>query len=386
MNKVSNDGSDLNRTLDNIVAAASGPFETAVTMPPTAYTSLDIYELERKHIFETQWVCVGRVDELSKQGDFFTTRVADEPLVILRNDDDEIIAMSNVCRHKWTQLLDGCGNTKRIVCPYHAWTYDLKGCLVHSKFMDRSADFNESEIYLPRVSCDVWRGFIYVRLADKGEKISSQLSGLDARTFDYHMEEMTLICGEQEVWANNWKLLAENFTETYHVFHTHRDSIAHYTPTELTEIQDGDAAHSFGVSPLLKDAMPESPFEPFHPDLSEQHQNEFCMIGVYPNQMIALAPDRFFYMCLTPEGPAKVRTKWGVACYEKEALEDAVKGIEDIYRTINEEDKLRLERIQTSLNSRFARQGSISCYEKMNWEFTGYIARHICMQENKLTL
>jgi len=366
---------NLDELLAGIRAAAERPFESGITMPPLSYTSPELLALEQEKVFSTQWVCVGRVEELPSVGDYFTVRVADEPIIIVRAEEHQIRALSNVCRHKWTQLLDGCGNTNRIVCPYHAWTYDLGGALVHTRFMDKSEAFEPSDCALPQIECDQWRGFIYVRIDGDGSSLAQQLRGLDARTFDYHMEDMTQICGGEEIWAANWKLLAENFTETYHVFHTHRDSIAKYSPTELTVIMDGDAAHSFGVNPVYKDAMEESPFEPFHPELSEQHQEEFCMIGLFPAQMIALAPDRMFYMCLTPLGPDRLHTKWGVACYDRNLSSEAAAGIEGIYQTINAEDRIRLERVQTSLKSRFASSGAISQYEKLNWEFTRYLAR-----------
>ena len=369
---------NLQATLEGIRKAADQPFDKAITMPPRAYTCEQVLALEQQKIFATQWVCVGRVEEVANVGDYFVTRVADEPLIIVRSQADTILALSNVCRHKWTQLLEGRGSAQRIVCPYHAWTYDLQGTLVHARFMDKSCGFKAEEHCLPRVACDSWRGFVYVRIEGDDNDLHAQLAGLDARTFDYHMEDMRLICSGDEIWASNWKLLAENFTETYHVFHTHRESIERYTPTQSTIIMDGDAAHSFGVNPLLKEAMTESPFEPFHPELSERHQRQFCMIGLFPNQMIALAPDRFFYMCLTPVGADKVRLKWAVCSHDHQADEQTRRGIEGIYTTINGEDKLRLERIQTSLGSRFAEQGPISCYEKMNWEFTRYLAGHLC--------
>jgi choline monooxygenase len=372
---MSNGQSNLDVLLSGIGAAAAQPFETGITMPPLSYTSAELLALEHEKIFSTQWICVGRAEEIPTVGDYFTVRVAEEPIVVVRAGARQIRALSNVCRHKWTQLLDGHGNTSRIVCPYHAWTYDLDGALVHTRFMENSGGFDPSKCALPQIECDLWRGFIYVRIDGDDSSLAEQFSGLDARTFDYHMEDMTQICGGEEIWEANWKLLVENFTETYHVFHTHRDSIAKYSPTELTMIMDGDAAHSFGVNPLFKDAMEESPFEPHHPELSDKHQEEFCMIGLFPAQMIALAPDRIFYMCLTPLGPDRLHSKWGVACYDHNLSTEAAAGIEGIYQTINAEDRIRLERVQTSLKSRFARSGPISQYEKLNWEFTRYLSR-----------
>ena len=101
------------------------------------------------------------------------------------------------------------------------------------------------------------------------------------------------------------------------------------------------------------------------------------MIGVYPAQMLALAPDRVFYMCLIPEGVGHVRTKWGVASCDHAMPRRTAEVIEALYRRINAEDRMRLESAHSSLGSRFADTGRISCYETMNWEFIRYLARRL---------
>ena len=346
-------------------------------MPPGAYTSAELLELELEEIFAKEWMCVGRVEEIPAVGDYFAIEVAGEPLIVVRSKADEIRALANVCRHKWTRLADGRGQTRRFACPYHAWTYDLQGCLVHARYMETSAGFDPAEHSLPQVRSEIWRGFIYVNIDGAARAIEDRLAELDARTGDYHMEEMHRVCGDEEVWATNWKLLVENFTDLYHTFYAHRNSIGRYSPMELITPERGGAGYSFGSSAVLKDAMEESPFEPVHPELSEKHRNEFSMVGVFPAQMLALAPDRVFYMCLEPVDVDHVRTKWGVACYDPNPSTDTVDAMDALYRQVNDEDRANLERVQSALRSRHAGQGRISRYENMNWEFTRYIAERI---------
>lgn len=357
--------------------AASHSIEEASTMPPATYTSQALLELERRELFARQWICVGRVEEIPNPGDYFTIKAAAEPLIVIHDDHGEIRVMTNVCRHKWTQLLDGTGNLARIVCPYHAWTYDRQGQLVHCRHMDQARDFDPSKVSLPLVRSEVWRGFIYVNIEGNASSVADHFADLDRRTHNYHIEEMKWVCGDEEIWATNWKLLVENFTDLYHVFHTHRDSIDKYGPIDVIKMKDGDGSYSFSSCPVLRDAMEESPFEPCHPELTGEQRDEFSMIGMFPAQTLALAPDRVFYMCLEPVDVDHVRTKWGVACYETEPSEKLVKDMNRLYRQVNREDQFRLERIQSSLRSRYAGQGRMSHYENMNLEFTRYYANQL---------
>ena len=373
----------LSTLIAEIAAAARKPLEEASTLPPAAYTSEALLDLELEEIFAKEWICLGRVEEIPQAGDYFATRIGNDPLIVVRTAKDEIRVLSNVCRHKSSQLLSGAGNVKRIVCPYHAWTYDLEGRLVHTRFMENTKGFEHADNGLHQVRSEIWRGFIYANIDGRGPKVSEWLSELDARIGDYHMESMRLVCGDDEVWAANWKLLFENFTDTYHTFHTHRDSINRYTPVELTQLLEGGEAYSFNINPLLKDAMTESPFEPHHPSLSEQQRLEFCMMGVFPAQMIALAPDRFFYMTLMPLGTGHVRTKWGVACYEDDPPRETIDNMNALYRNLNHEDRPRVEGVQTGMRSRFAAPGRMSEYENLNWDFTRYLARRLAPQASR---
>ena len=216
----------------DIARAAERTLEAGTTMPPAAYTSPELLEFEIQELFTREWICLGRVEEIPAVGDYFTIVVAGEPLLVVRSEADTIRVLSNVCRHKWTRIASGSGCASRFVCPYHAWTYDLDGQLVHTRYMDTTEGFDPSKVALPLIRSEIWRGFIYVNIAGDATPVSEHFRELDGRIGDYHMESMHRMCGDEEVWATNWKQLFENFTDLYHVFHTHRDSIAKYSPTE----------------------------------------------------------------------------------------------------------------------------------------------------------
>ena len=254
------------------------PRERSVTMPPAAYFSEEFLGHELREIFAKEWVCIGRVEEVAEPGDYFAFELVGESLLVVRGDDRVVRVLSNVCRHRWSQVASGQGNTRRFVCPYHAWTYDLEGSLVHTRFMESSQAF-DPDCRLPRIATEIWQGFIYVNLDGEASPLAPRLAGLEARIGDYHMEEMVRFTGGDEVWDTNWKLLTENFTEAYHNPQTHKDSLEPVVPAELTSYPGGDAAYSFMVAQVNPDKPPRVPH---HPDLSAKQQTEVSLAGVFP--------------------------------------------------------------------------------------------------------
>ena len=105
------------------------PFERAQAMPVSVYTSDSFQALEQEHVFATSWLCAGRVDALKEPGDYLTMEISGEPILVLRDREGVLRAMSNVCRHRMSTLLEGRGRVRVITCPYHAWTYALDGSL-----------------------------------------------------------------------------------------------------------------------------------------------------------------------------------------------------------------------------------------------------------------
>jgi phenylpropionate dioxygenase-like ring-hydroxylating dioxygenase large terminal subunit len=99
-------------------------------IPARSYYDEDMYKYETDHILKKNWLIVGRWDEAEKPGDYFTRRMFGESIIIIRNKEGKLRAFINVCRHRWSQLVeDGKGNAKLLVCAYHSWTYDLDGNL-----------------------------------------------------------------------------------------------------------------------------------------------------------------------------------------------------------------------------------------------------------------
>ena len=104
-------------------------FEEARAMPPAVYTSEAFLAAELEQVFAKEWLCLGRASALAEPGDYAAWEIAGQPVAVVRDRDGTLNALSNVCLHRMSTLLHGRGRTRAIVCPYHAWTYNLDGTL-----------------------------------------------------------------------------------------------------------------------------------------------------------------------------------------------------------------------------------------------------------------
>ena len=133
------------------------PFERAQAMPTSVYTTQAFLEEELQHVFSKDWYCVGRTDALANPGDYTTCELAGQPIAVVRDRDGTLRALSNVCLHRMSTLLQGRGSARSIVCPYHAWTYNLDGSLRAAPSMSLNEGFCKDQYKLPKIRCEEWR-------------------------------------------------------------------------------------------------------------------------------------------------------------------------------------------------------------------------------------
>ena len=145
------------------------------------YSSPEVFRIETQRLFHGQWFCVGRADQVPSPGDCLHVSVAGESIVVLRGRDDALRAFYNVCRHRGSRLLrtpplpdpalPEAANSGRVaagvVCPYHAWTYNLDGTLRAAPYVHFDAGCPKEQFSLVPVQLDTWGGFVFVNLAEK---------------------------------------------------------------------------------------------------------------------------------------------------------------------------------------------------------------------------
>ncbi len=356
------------------------PFERARAMPTEVYTSPEFVEAELEHIFRKDWYCVGRADALGKPGDYVSCELAGQPIVVLRDAQGDLRAMSNVCLHRMSTLLQGRGNTKTIVCPYHAWTYNLDGRLRGAPAMTLNEGFCKDHYKLPQVRCEEWLGWVFVCLDPEAPSVADQLSEVGDMIAGYDMTNYTETFYEEHVWDTNWKVLAENFMESYHLPVCHAGTIGGLSRLEDMICPPGHDA--FNYHTILKDdSLRIAMAHPSNTRLEGDARRTTFLLALYPSLMITLTPGYFWYLSLHPKGPGQVHIRFGGGMSDDyaddpDAHENFV-ALKTLLDEVNVEDRGCTEKVYQGLCSDVATPGHLSHLERPNYDFAQYLMARI---------
>ena len=198
--------------------------------------SPEFYARERDAIFRRAWLNVGRLEDLPRNGTWFTKDIvaARTSVLVTRDTEGEVHAFHNVCRHRGNKLVwtdtptqESCGNARQFVCKYHGWRYGLDGgcSFVHQE--NEFFDIDKNDLGLASLHCEVFAGFIFVNLAAQPrppqtlrEFLGPMVGALEGYPFGAYSERYSFRCEN----ASNWKIFIDAFQEYYHVppLHTHQ--------------------------------------------------------------------------------------------------------------------------------------------------------------------
>lgn len=358
-------------------AIARGEEQTPRAMPAGFYNDPNVLDFEIEHLFLNGWLCVGRADEVPQPGDYFTLEMLGEPLVITRDKDNQVRVLSNVCRHRGSIIMKGSGNSAKFTCPYHKWTYALDGKLMAAPLMDESTGLDTKACALPSFRTAEWMGYVFVNLDGKAEDFADSVQGINPYVKNYHNEEMLTVQAGPEHWPVNWKLLAENFLEGYHLTPVHLNTLHPMCPTKLCEKVEGGPGFT-GYKAHYSDN-----FEgraPFHPDTTEEERNLSMMVWIYPGFVAAFSPNSTVFMSITPTGPDSLQTRWGVAAHKDTFESGEAQQRYDFAGSFNAEDKERLVDVHKGLSTtRYSGRGHLAPadYEGTIWDFYQYVAKRL---------
>lgn len=345
----------------------------ARSMPPAYYTSEAFLELEREHLFRRDWVCLGHASEIAKPGDYYTTELVGEPLLVIRGEDSAVRVLSNVCRHRGNLVAEGRGNRGRFTCSYHAWTYKSDGQLVGAPFMEERKDFDKRKCGLPAFNTEIWQDFIFVNLDGNAEPLAPRLDWFLPKIKNYHHPGRHHQFVGEEVWNTNWKCLVENFMEGYHLSFAHKDTLHPITPTSLCtkiDCKPGMTAYTSGYDPKVPERGP------YHADLTAAERRYSVLFSVFPNMVASIVPNVTLYMMVRPLTASSVGVKWGLAGNIADPEHPDVIRYRDLCIAFNAEDRAALETVQKGLRSRYFKGGPLAAanYEGTIWDLNLYLA------------
>ena len=365
--------------VQELIQNVSLPFPQARAMPKSVYTTEAFLNYELENVFKKDWFCAGRSDSLKNIGDYLTLELAGQPIMVLRDNDNKIRAQSNVCRHRMSTLLEGSGNTRSIICPYHAWTYGLNGALRGAPAMTLNENFNKKDYCLPEIKCEEWLGWIMISLNSKAKPINNSLSEVSDLIGDFQMETYTQTFSETHVWDTNWKVLAENFMESYHLPVCHSGTFGGLSKLEEMNCPPGRDAFNYHF--ILKE--PHFKLANAHPSnttLKGDWRRTTVLLAIYPSLLITLTPGYFWYLSLHPKGVGQVLINFGGGMSPEFVndpdAQDHFKAVKTLLDDVNVEDKGCTEKVFKGLLSEHATPGHLSHLERPNYDFAKYLASH----------
>jgi len=335
------------------------PVESARNLPGGLYVESEVFALERQAIFSSQWICVGRMEDVGQSGAFLTTEVAGQPVLVVRGDDDEIRAFHNVCRHRGACLAQqDAGEARSFRCDYHAWTYGTDGQLLAAPLMEEREDFVAAEHGLAPIEIDSWGGFVFVNLADDPASLAESMAGFpDVER--YGLDSLRRVHTATYDVAANWKVLCENYNECYHC------ALVHPQLNRITDYRSGGhsfVGNSFNGGPMeLREGYTTLSTSgqrryPAIEGTTEADRTQVNYLHLYPNFLIGLAPDYVLVHHMQPvdAGHTRVLCEW---FYPASTLDlpdfDATETIE-FWDLTNRQDWGLCEMVQRGAESRLA--------------------------------
>ncbi|MFI7067974.1 aromatic ring-hydroxylating dioxygenase subunit alpha [Kribbella sp. NPDC050124] len=194
------------------------------------YTSREVYDLDLGVIFGKHWLFVAAEAELAEPGDYVTVDIGPHSVIVVRDDDEQVRALRNVCRHRGARILqDPCGAVGNLVCPYHQWTYRTDGSLIFAE--GQSRDFDKSQFGLKSVNVRTVGGLIFVCLADEPPADFDEVAAvIEPYLAPYRLQDAKVAHQTDLVEGGNWKLVMENNRECQHCDASHPELIDAYFP------------------------------------------------------------------------------------------------------------------------------------------------------------
>ena len=210
------------------------PLDRASTIPASWYINKDFYQLELNTVFARSWQLAARVDQVSEPGQYVTSDIAGEPVVVVRGNDNVLRAFFNVCRHHAAAVMtEPAGKAAQLRCPYHGWTYSLEGELKGTPDFSSVSDFDRANNGLERIELAEWENWIFIKLDPDPESLLDFLSeDLAAQINSLELHKLHWFERRHYSFDCNWKVFVDNYLDGgYHVPYLHKglDSVLDYS-------------------------------------------------------------------------------------------------------------------------------------------------------------
>ena len=348
------------------------------SLPFRAFTDPDVLALENERLFRGDWVAVCAAAELAEPGDYFALSIGEEPVAIVRAADGTLRALSNVCRHRGTPLLDaGRGRVKSLVCPYHAWAYGLDGAFRGAPHTGDVTIRPEAHA-LPTFRTEVWAGVVFVNVDGRAAPLHERLAGLDRQLEGFGLDRYDTASGGNlsETWQANWKLAFANGIESYHLFQVHAETLEKVSPTRSAYYVAGGPEWTVTAGGSRGDPQP-YPGEPA--SLGAFERSHYLLVSIPPSFVGTVTREFWGWITIQPEAPDRCSVVSGALvprALAELAGAEADTGA-DFATAFLAEDREICERNQRGMTARHSSGGRLVELERIVGDFHRYLGARL---------
>jgi phenylpropionate dioxygenase-like ring-hydroxylating dioxygenase large terminal subunit len=321
-------------------------------MDPRGYFSPAFFDVEMRSVLPRSWVFVCDVEDLPNPGDFVTETIGYEPVLVVRDAGGELRALSNVCRHRASTLLEGAGNCgKSLTCPYHGWAYALDGRLTGVPYKrDLLGKVDTETLGLTPLRLEVWERWAFVNVSGDAPPLSEYMETMPATLASHRLAGTTRLHQLDDVVHANWKVLMDNAFCDYHLPVVHERTLGRFVDARALK----ETIWTYTGSIYAPSGEKDSVYTPM-PGVDEKLSGGSIAYSVFPNWFIAAFPHGgctvMWWSPLTID-----TTRARVWHYTREVEVDPRAGL-DLLRQIQAEDYGICEKVQVGLRSALYRPG-----------------------------
>lgn len=358
------------------------------SLPQPFYNDPQYFRADMEEIFQKEWLFVGMTSEIPNRGDYFTIEIGQNPVLLVRDADGSVNAFHNTCRHRGSRVCTKHrGKVANLVCPYHQWTYDLKGNLLFAG-TEMGEGFDMQQHGLKKAHAKTAGGFIFISLAQEPPQgdFDQFLETLETYMEPYDVENTKLAVESNMYEKANWKLVLENNRECYHCAVNHPELLN--TLLEWDDTNDPRASDEFkalvaeqsaawdaegiphqhqSFGPGLRNRIVRMPLkqgtkvmtidgEPGCNKLLGRVKNPHLgsmRILHLPNSWNHMQSDHFIVFRVLPISAQEslVTTKWFVHKDAEEGVDYDVERLRQVWDATNDQDRILGEENQLGINS-----------------------------------
>ena len=356
----------------------------AHTLPSSSYTSEAFLQAEYDYVFRTQWYPIAHEQQVAQPGAFRTINLCGEQLVVVRGFDNKIKVLSRVCLQSNKDLFAGSfhhgvhtDNALGTVFRHRSWVYDLSGQLLDAPDKTSDQEFDPSHYQLQSYRVEIWNGFVLVNLDGQAAPFVNDVTSVNKYLDAYQLQNLKMLSPQPVTFEMqaNWKVVVENYIESYHHLAIHRNTFELVSPARTTHVDD-----QLDNVIILRNPVTQAIGETFEfglppiAGLQEENLMEFPVFLMQPCFLVTPAHNQVVWYQLIPDGPdlTYLNAYFFIPESYLSRLEE-LKQVQQQSVAIHNEDMDACEGVQKGLESAFFQQGRLHPLEKGVWLFNKHI-------------